>query len=988
MDLFLEDIYHSQSLLIVHDASQSYADRAWTQSEWRAVRALKHKLRKTGDKNVRWRFLPVRFQDGDVPGIYDIDGVVDARKTSSSDLVQLIRQRVARLQSLITLGGPSTSTEPRGPGTRAPIEDQPFPPSRLPTHADSALVGREDELAFLDHAWISKAPRKTNIVSLVAFGGQGKTAVVKNWVARLAYQGWRDAEFAADWSFYSQGSSSNRAAGADTFVAWALRWLGDPTPNTGTPWERGSRLGALLGKRRILLVLDGLEPLQFPPGPDSGKIKDPLVSAMLLTLARNNKGLCVITTREHVRDLQSFEATTCPRYDLGQLSQDAGVALLTGMGVIGSKATFQAAVKGAHGHALTLTLLGRFIHDSQPGRHIRHWKKVLTQSGTLRSDVGDHTRNVLHSYVQWLGPQSPACSLLRLLGLFDRPAEQESLRALCQQPVLPNLTESLINLDAATWNAVVEQLRVLGLTFDSAGDNVSKDSQPVDCHPLIREYFRLELRKDRQTWIEANLRLFHHYTSQTRRKVSRIDDLQPMFFAVVHGCRAMRYGEAFVKVYLPKIVRGDEFFAVQRFGALGSLLSALAHFFENNEWGTPVAKSPQIPDGLDKKQQSIVLNHAIALLTETDGYSSPDARRCIQAAQQLAIGLKDRASQYPLTVAVWRDAVGSETVHTTEVHARRVMHLARSLKSNSAMLGAYRTEGLTAFIAGNFQKVQRVAKAGIALAKPKDAYTRAMIHSVEPSISCHSYLSLALWHLGHTDEALRESTLAFRQAEAFPHMHTAVVTRYWQQFLWQFLNDAGRVQHESGRLLELALAHGFRAWAAAARVFHGWASCRVSGTPMGVEEVVEGIEEWQAARLKTFVPYFKSMQADCICRHDPTAAGRLLEEAEVMSRERGDLCWLPEIQRMSAGLGSAVNSATWDDRLKEALRSARKIKSRALELRILSDLAERSDAWIPSLRKARQLFSAVPSSGDELRADELLLAADVTSSDRKKRRGE
>jgi len=973
MDLFLEDIYHSQSLLIVHDVSQSYADRAWTQTEWRAVRALKHELRTPGNKDARWRFLPIRFQAGDVPGVYKIDGILDARRVPISRLAEVIHQRIRRLESLMKGLMPAVSTQPRSTIVRAAIDDQPFPPSRLPAHADSGLVGREKELAMLDKAWTSKSPTKVNIVTLVAFGGQGKTALVKNWVARLAHQGWNEYEAATDWSFYSQGSSSNRAAGADTFVAWTLAWLGDPAPTVGTPWERGSRLGALISKRRLLLILDGLEPLQSPPGPDSGKIKDPLVSAMLLTLARSNKGLCVITTRHEVADLQSFESTTCPRYDLGQLSQSAGVALLSGMGLKGSRASFEAAVRGANGHALTLTLLGRFIKNSQPDRDIGHWKEVLGQPETLSSDTGHHTRTVLQSYVDWLGPQTSACCLLRLLGLFDRPAEQDSLRAVCQRPTLPATTEALTGITDAKWHQSVEHLRALGLIFDSGSDGAAK--QAIDCHPLIREYFRLELQKDREIWIQANLRLFEHYKPRTRAKVRRIEDLQPMFFAVVHGCRAFRYREALEKVYLPHIVRGDEFFAVQRFGALGSLLSALAYFFEENKWGVPVARSPQVPNGLDKKQQSIVLNHAIALLTETEGYSSANARRCIQEAQRLTGNLKDSVSQYPLAVAVWRDSVGSEMIRVTEAYARRVTRLARSLKTDSAMLGAYRTEGLTAFIAGDFRKVRRAAIAGISLAKTKDAYSRAMIHSVEPSISCRSYLSLALWHLGHTDEALRESIGAFRDAEKFPHMHTAVVTRYWQQFLWQFLDDAGRVQHEAGKLLELALAHGFRAWAAAAKVFHGWAVCRTTLTVDGLAEVVEGIQEWQAARLNTFVPYFTSMQAQCVSRTDPVAALSLLKKAEALSKERGDVSWLPEIQRMHATIEPTQNPSAAESGLRQALLSARRLNSRALELRILNSLAERSKWWLSRLRKAREFFPPVPSSPDESRAAKLLIGA-------------
>ncbi len=44
------------------------------------------------------------------------------------------------------------------------------------------------------------------------------------------------------------------------------RWFGDPAPERGSPWQKGERLAGLIQKQRTLLVLDGLEPLQNPPG--------------------------------------------------------------------------------------------------------------------------------------------------------------------------------------------------------------------------------------------------------------------------------------------------------------------------------------------------------------------------------------------------------------------------------------------------------------------------------------------------------------------------------------------------------------------------------------------------------------------------------------------------------------------------------------------------------------------------------------------------
>jgi hypothetical protein len=62
---------------------------------------------------------------------------------------------------------------------------------------------------------------------------------------------------------------------ADTFIAAALEAFGDPDPQAGSPWDRGARLAGLVGTSRSLLVLDGLEPLQHPPGPLAGQLAGP-----------------------------------------------------------------------------------------------------------------------------------------------------------------------------------------------------------------------------------------------------------------------------------------------------------------------------------------------------------------------------------------------------------------------------------------------------------------------------------------------------------------------------------------------------------------------------------------------------------------------------------------------------------------------------------------------------------------------------------------
>src|SRR5262249_6236266 len=91
----------------------------------------------------------------------------------------------------------------------------------------------------------------------------------------------------------------------------------------------------LVAHRRTLLVLDGLEPLQNPPGSQEGRLRDASLQALLRELAAFNTGLCVITTRLPVADIAAHDGTSVLRRELEQLSSDAGAKLLRALGVKG-----------------------------------------------------------------------------------------------------------------------------------------------------------------------------------------------------------------------------------------------------------------------------------------------------------------------------------------------------------------------------------------------------------------------------------------------------------------------------------------------------------------------------------------------------------------------------------------------------------------------------------------------------------------------------
>jgi hypothetical protein len=189
------------------------------------------------------------------------------------------------------------------------------PPTRL-RHTAEKLIGRDAELTLLDQAW----NEHKNVVVIRGKGGEGKTSLVASWMAELAWKDWRGAEAVFDWSFYSQGTRDQSEASADIFIDAALTAFRDSDPTRGGPADRGARLAKLVGARRCLLVLDGLEPLQYPPGPMHGQLKDPGMAALLRGLAGHNTGLCVVTTREKVDEIKQFHGGTVVDHPLEFLS--------------------------------------------------------------------------------------------------------------------------------------------------------------------------------------------------------------------------------------------------------------------------------------------------------------------------------------------------------------------------------------------------------------------------------------------------------------------------------------------------------------------------------------------------------------------------------------------------------------------------------------------------------------------------------------------
>lgn len=407
---------------------------------------------------------------------------------------------------------------------------------------NAQVFGRDKELAVLNQAW--QTPQ-VNILQLLAFGGVGKSALVNAWLAHLSKSNYHGAKRVYAWSFYWQGSSSDIKSSGDFFIEHALNWFGDANAVEGTPWAKAGRLVKLIRASKTLLILDGLEPLQHPPGKKAGQIDNPAVALLVKELAFENPGLCLITSRIGVADLSSYENGRVRTKHVGHLSSESSILLLRTMGIFGSAEDFGKVTKYYSGHALSLSLLAGYLTAVHRGS-ISKYREL----NSLLDDQsqGDHARGLMQAYLDWFSG-STECELLYLIAMFDRGVSFADLKKLCVAVRIDGLTDALSSFTDAQWLYAIKLLcdsRIITQEFQS-------DYLVLDCHPLVRDFVAEKLSTNSsEIWRQGNHAIFSFLQSIAIDDPKTMAELEPLFRAVIHGAKAGCYEEAF-DVYFNRI---------------------------------------------------------------------------------------------------------------------------------------------------------------------------------------------------------------------------------------------------------------------------------------------------------------------------------------------------------------------------------------------------------------------------------------------------
>ncbi len=174
--IVLQNYYRKMTRLVVTCACQRYNEKPWTQEEWRAIQAFERDLRDAGTENVkRMRFLPLRFGDGDIDGLFSTAIVPDVRNRAPQEIAELILERLDLAKH-----------ESAEPAEREPT----IPPPSKPPDSEVILaleervkkihVDRDEEKQLFRNIVEKKSPVRALLIE--AESGMGKTRLIEEFI--------------------------------------------------------------------------------------------------------------------------------------------------------------------------------------------------------------------------------------------------------------------------------------------------------------------------------------------------------------------------------------------------------------------------------------------------------------------------------------------------------------------------------------------------------------------------------------------------------------------------------------------------------------------------------------------------------------------------------------------------------------------------------------------------------------------------------------
>jgi DNA-binding winged helix-turn-helix (wHTH) protein/tetratricopeptide (TPR) repeat protein len=500
---------------------------------------------------------------------------------------------------------------------------------------------------------------------------------------------------------------------------------------------------------------------------------------------------------------------------------------------------------------------------------------VACEISTLESEVPESVRRLIEERVERLSEGDR--ELLEVASIVGRDAPAFAIAAGVGSP-LEEVERDLVRL------ARQDEL------VDAIGDEVWPDG-------TVSTSYRIGHELHRQTLYEAIP------TSRRARVHQRVGERLER----AYGHRVDEHVAVLARHFLSA---GDADRAVRYLHRAGDQALAMsAHSDAVESYRLALDRLPNVPASAPRDALELSIRASLGTaLVATLGWGSPMIDENYRRA--MAVCNSDDAPRERFVVRY-----GLASVHELRGEYNRSEELLREQLADGTDLGVEAKELLacSTFHQGAFETSLDFAQAGLD-AWDQVAHSSYMARYGEhPGVSCSTWGALSAWHLGEPELAARMANEAIEWAASNQY---ALSTAYIQSaFLAQHRGDVRGCRSWAERTVAIAEVHGFTFRAGQADVLIAWCSVVIGeAEPGALEEAFTGYRTF-GARMDE--PYYLGLVADVDIRAgDLDAARRHLAEAEeVIAETTRSFFYEPELARLGAVAAAVDRDAVERDGL-------------------------------------------------------------------------
>ena len=352
-----------------------------------------------------------------------------------------------------------------------------------------------------------------------------------------------------------------------------------------------------------------------------------------------------------------------------------------------------------------------------------------------------------------------------------------------------------------------------------------------------------------------------------------------------------------------------------------------------------------LPNGAERKQTRLDLQVMMAqAMIAAHGYAATSTRQSLMQAKELIDESTSLSQKFAILFGIWICHHVAGDVAMQQDAALQFLAEAERADDTAVRCIAHRILGTTHVTMGEFAVGLHHLKQAEALYDIREHADYRHQYGPDTGAAALCYMSWALWHLGHFDQASKAATKAMKLAEKLSHPQTLVYTIcHARGFMDLFQHRYEDMQSYASLVNSICSENIFSPrWASWGRILDGWAAICGGDVDRGTAVLQKAVAGWQREGAR-WMPMFLTLEAEGhIKAGHNEAALHAIERAFATCKDTGERWAMAEVLRTKACILRSTGRAKSDEIeaiLLDSLEIARRQQARCWELRTSCDLS-------------------------------------------------